>query len=327
MIAITNITFNFFAMLMGRYNYYDSNLLTSFYDYTVTYNKTYSLEDIYSKYTSFVENKIIIDRDNRHQLSKFADMSRDDFNKYIGSCAKFDWFPSRRWRSCTLFNEDTIDIDSIPDSIDWRKLNAVTAVKNQGECGSCWSFSATGAIEGAYGIATGNLYNFSEQELVDCVERNGCNGGLMEDAFEYVIMHDLCYYNEIPYNAKYERCSKDACQDGIRLKGCVSVPSGNETALKLAVSRGPVSVAIEADTSVFQLYTSGIITSDRCGTNLNHGVLVVGYGEESGEKYWIVKNSWGVDWGEDGYVRIARHDDDTTTGTCGIAMQASYPIY
>ena len=225
---------------------------------------------------------------------------------------------------CSKFDDSEFDYE-IPESIDWREKGAVTSIKNQGSCGSCWSFSSTGAIEGEYAIKTGNLVNLSEQELIDCIRFEGCNGGEMEDAFLYVKENMLCTDSEIPYEAVDDKCG--GCNDGIKIDDCVEVPSGNETALKMAVSRGPVSVAIEADTYTFQLYTGGILDSNKCGTNLDHGVLVVGYGDEDGIPYWIIKNSWGTTWGENGYVRIKRSiSGELNDGVCGIALQASYPV-
>jgi len=166
-------------------------------------------------------------------------------------------------------------------------------------------------------------------------------GGLMDSAFRYATTNVMCTEDEVPYEAEDGACDVETnlidglegvlpsvCDSGLILTGCVDVTPRNETALKIAVSRGPVSVAIEADTATFQLYSGGVITSDKCGTSLDHGVLVVGYGEDEGQLYWIVKNSWGSSWGEDGYVRIARTDDATVTGdgVCGIAMQPSYPV-
>ena len=121
-------------------------------------------------------------------------------------------------------------------------------------------------------------------------------------------------------------CVESTCTPVVKISSCYDVPADNELALKEAVSQQPVSVAIEADTRVFQMYTSGVITSDACGTNLDHGVLVVGYGEENGTPYWLVKNSWSDSWGDNGYVKIGRSDSTTSQGTCGIAMQPSYPV-
>jgi len=233
-------------------------------------------------------------------------------------------FKRNIFSKCSKF--DDLEFNTvIPESIDWRDYGMVTNVKNQGNCGSCWSFSSTGAMESEYAIKTGKLINLSEQELIDCIRLEGCNGGEMEDAFLYVMDNRLCSDAEIPYEAQDDTCGE--CLDGIKIDDCVEVPSGNETALKMAVSRGPVSVAIEADTLTFQTYKGGILDSSKCGTNLDHGVLVVGYGEEDGVNYWIVKNSWGEDWGENGYVRIKRSTSgEIQDGTCGIALQASYPV-
>ena len=233
-------------------------------------------------------------------------------------------FTQQILEKCSNFDELDF-IEKIPESIDWRDQGVVTEVKNQETCGSCWAFSSTGAIESAYALKTGELINLSEQELIDCIRLEGCNGGEMEDAFKYVESNPLCSDLEEPYEATNDECV--ICHDGIKIDECISVPSGNQTALKMAVSRGPVSVAIEADTVIFQEYSGGIINSDKCGTELDHGVLIVGYGEEDRLPFWIVKNSWGREWGEEGYVRIARDiSGDITPGVCGISLQPSYPV-
>lgn len=237
-------------------------------------------------------------------------------------------------KGCDSFDSymqaSSVDFSDLPDSIDWRTENAVTPVKNQGSCGSCWSFSTTGSIEGAYAIQTGNLVSLSEQQLVDCSTRyfnNGCNGGLMDYAFDYVEDNGLSTEDEYPYTGEDDTCSVDTSStDHVKLSGCVDVTANNQTALKQAVSIGPVSIAIEADTKTFQFYSNGVITSDECGTNLDHGVLIVGYGTQDDQDYWLVKNSWGDTWGDEGYVKIARSDSVTDEGICGIAMSASFPV-
>ena len=221
------------------------------------------------------------------------------------------------------------DYNSPPESWDWRKRGVVTTVKNQGKCGSCWSFSAAGALEGAWAISTSLLYNFSEQQLMDCSRRYGnmaCNGGLMDKAFEYAIDAGMCKLEDVPYHAESEICTQTVkdCQKVAHFNQCFNIPANNERLLREAVYRSPVAVSIEADTKTFQFYKGGILDSSNCGTTLDHGVLAVGYGEEDGKKYWIVKNSWGEDWGEYGYIRIGRSDSEDSEGVCGIAKDASF---
>lgn len=225
--------------------------------------------------------------------------------------------------SCNPYEHKPINI---PESIDWRDYNIVTPVKNQGHCGSCWTFSATGAMEGAWAKNTSTLISISEQQLVDCVKKdNGCNGGMMNDAFEYGIENPLCTESQDPYEAIDDKCIK--CDSYIQFSSCKDIPENNQLLLKEAVGiYGPISVAIQADQEVFRDYVNGIISDKECGNNLDHGVLIVGYGTENDTKYWIVKNSWGEDWGENGYVRILRSDSNNDPGICGIAMQASFPI-
>jgi KDEL-tailed cysteine endopeptidase len=216
----------------------------------------------------------------------------------------------------------------VPSSIDWRSKNAVTSVKDQGQCGSCWTFSATGAIEGAWAISKGQLVDLAEQQLVDCASgisygSHGCSGGQMEGAFKYVIEYGQCLLSSYPYTATDGACK--ACSVVAHISSCSDVKPNDQVSLKGAVAQQPVAIAIEADTRYFQSYSSGILTSSTCGTNLDHGVLIVGYGEENGQKYWLVKNSWGTTWGDKGYVKIARSESTSDAGICGIAMDPSFP--
>jgi len=218
--------------------------------------------------------------------------------------------------------------DELADSVDWVDAGAVTAVKNQGTCGSCWSFSTTGAIEGAYYIANGKSVSLSEQQLVSCdTTNNGCGGGSMDYAFSWVESQGgLCSEADYPYassSGTAPSCSSSCTVvDGTAPTGYTDV-TATESSLMAAVSKQPVSIAIEADQSAFQFYSGGVMTGT-CGTSLDHGVLLVGYGTEDNTDFWKVKNSWGSTWGEDGYIKIERGNSQNG-GLCGILLSASYP--
>ena len=301
-----------------------------FLNFIERFNKRYDDKDFVSRFGVFIENLRKIKNhefDFDLDINQFADMTEEEFRVFISSGylkPETSLFHSGRV-SCSAFSSNT---SSLPSSVDWRTQGAVTPVKDQGQCGSCWSFSATGAMEGAWKIAKGSLVSLSEQQLVDCSGPYGnmaCNGGLMDDAFAYAVDHGMCTEASDPYLARKGICSN--CSPVASFRGCVDVTPNNQLHLKEAISRGPVSVAIEADTSVFQFYSGGIMNSAKCGTNLDHGVLAVGYGTENGQGYWIVKNSWGPSWGDNGYIRLAANfGSSNDEGICGIAMQPSYPV-
>ena len=304
---------------------------SQFLNWTTEYGKTYQ-NDAEAQYRQLIFQKNVNEIERRNALNRsitlsvngFTDLTRNEFQ-----ARKLGYIP-RNLRtgkqSLVTYNADPADI---PSSVDWVADGAVTPVKNQGQCGSCWAFSTTGSVEGAWFLAKGELESLSEQQLVDCstAEGNdGCNGGLMDDAFKYIIQSGgLCTEATYPYQAASGTC-KNGCYAVATISGFVDVQPNNETALMIAVAQQPVSVAVEADGFDWQFYGGGVVT-DSCGTNLDHGVLVVGYGTDatSGD-YWKVKNSWGPDWGEAGYIRIGRGSKFAPNGECGILMDPSYPV-
>lgn len=203
----------------------------------------------------------------------------------------------------------------------------MTRVKDQGSCGACWSFSATGAIEGINKIVTGSLVSLSEQELVDCDKtyNDGCGGGLMDYAFQFVIdNHGIDTEDDYPYLGQERTCNKQKLRRHVvSIDGYVDVPANNEKLLLQAVANQPVSVGISGGERAFQLYSKGVFTGP-CSTSLDHAVLIVGYGSQNGVDYWIVKNSWGSRWGMNGYIYMQRNSGNDE-GLCGINMLASYP--
>ena len=255
-------------------------------------------------------------------VNQFADLTADEFKSmYTGG-----FRPSKnRTTSGLRFQPPT----ALPASVNWTEAGAVTPVKNQEQCGSCWAFSSTGSIESAWFLKNGSLPSLSEQELVDCstAEGNqGCNGGLMDYAFEYVIKKGLTTEADYPYTATGPNaCKATGKEVAATLSGYKDVPVNSEVALETAIVQQPVSVAVEADQSVFQFYSGGVMDS-ACGTQLDHGVLAVGYGTLGGKDYYLVKNSWGSAWGDNGYILLGRGAKFNPSGQCGIQMAASYPI-
>jgi len=255
-------------------------------------------------------------------ITQFSDMTAEEFKAYV------DCGSMKHKKGHSVFDAPKNWNKTSGSSIDWVEKGAVTAVKNQGSCGSCWAFSTTGSMEGRYFVSSGELNSLSEQDLVDCSKQNsGCNGGLMDYAFEYAKGNGgLCSEEDYPYVGYQEwRCKDSSCTKYDPITSYSDV-TASTAALEAACDEGPVSIAIEADQTAFQQYSGGVLTAE-CGTGLDHGVLLVGYGSDGANDYWKVKNSWGADWGESGYIRLCRNcNANYGKGQCGILMSASYPI-
>jgi KDEL-tailed cysteine endopeptidase len=313
------------------------------------HNKGYSndAKETEQRFSAWADNLRYIEEYNaKHSshwlgLNGLADLTHEEYkHKYALGFRKFQ----KTSNKLTSFSHGSLDADNLPQEVDWRKQKAVAEVKNQQQCGSCWAFSTTGAVEGINAIVTGEVVSLSEQELVDCDTKqdHGCSGGLMDYAFEFITKKGGLHTEEdYPYTAMDGVCQRDELMLAgghrvVTIDGFEDVPPYDELALKKAVSKQPVAVAIEADQRSFQLYMGGVFDDKECGEQLDHGVLAVGYGVESAEEaatdgvdaahrnYWIIKNSWGGQWGDHGYIKIRMGRGKA--GLCGIAMQPSYPL-
>lgn len=307
------------------------------FDYTAEWElwkkengKEYATEKIeLARHTIWESNKKYVDNHNEHkdalggyslEMNEFSDMDSAEFSRIYNGYLQTDRPRNSSYQYKRLYNP-------LAAEVDWRDKGAVTEVKNQGQCGSCWSFSATGSLEGQHFLKTNQLVSLSEQQLVDCSTRygnQGCRGGLMDNAFKYIKANggddtEASY----PYTAKDGVCHFNPSTVGATLTGYTDIPRGDCAALKESVHNvGPISVAMDASQKSFQMYSEGVYDPFFCSsTKLDHGVLVVGYGTQDGKDYWLVKNSWGASWGMDGYFMIA-----VGNNKCGLCTQASYPL-
>jgi len=285
------------------------------------HGKTYALGEEAARFGIFIENVNKITKNNQENsevkfaINKFADLTASEFKAIYASGSRAQ--PNADQKKAVKFNL----ADPLPDQVDWRDKGAVTPVKDQGQCGSCWTFSATGAIEGFYAINQGKLLSFSEQQIVDCdtEEDEGCNGGWHYLAIEYAGNNGLELETDYPYTARDGKCKYDSSKAVKTNKGYAYVTANSTDNLKAALANiGPVSVAIEADQSIFQFYSKGVISAG-CGADLDHAVLTVGYTKVGILEAFIVKNSWGTSWGDKGYVMLSTIQQlNRGQGACGI---------
>lgn len=315
------------------------------------HNKEYDDDEQKERVLIWMENNEFIERHNNQNPkpsytlghNQFSDLTHDEYKQrhFLGEYSPGVDTSQRdkKYAQAKLIlgegvEDDVLskDVEKSPKSVDWVEKGGVTPIKNQGACGSCWAFSAIGALEGAHFIKTGELVSLSEQELVDCdIHDKGCNGGLMDIAFEFDEKgRGICTEEGYPYEAvRHTSCNTECTPvNDTVVKSFHDITPGDAKALKASIAQQPTSIAIEAKQMVFQFYKSGVLSNDECGKNaaIDHGVLVVGYGKDkdSGLPYWLVKNSWGETWGDKGFVKLSRKSENRY-GTCAILRLPSAP--
>jgi len=298
-------------------------------DFKAKFGRFYNGDEDDKRHAIFDANMEFIQTENAkgHSyvlgVTQFADVTAEEFTStYLGYKQDESDLPA----------VEAIKYDGVlADSLDWREQGVITPVKDQGQCGSCWAFSTTGALEGGYALATGTApVALAEQQFVDCAgfPNLGCNGGNMKFGLRYAKDHDICGEASYAYEAKGGSCRTAGCDVALAsgtvtavtgLSGVLSKASDDD--LMGALQNQPISIAVEADQTIFHHYVSGVVTGD-CGSKTDHGVLLVGYGTDGSDDYWLVKNSWAADWGEAGYIRLVRGKNQ-----CGINSGPNYPVF
>jgi len=295
----------------------------------VQHNKTYGGPEEKARFAVFKKNHKIVTSHNAKTkknytlaLNKFSDLSSKEFaSLYTGASVAF----KNKTNGCDAPSAKGFQI---PDTLDWRTQGRVGAVKDQQQCGSCWAFSTIGSIEGLSAKKNGQVGNYAEQQLVDCSTTYGnfgCGGGWVQNAFHYVQDKGIAAEGDYPYKAVDQTCQDSKVTAAFKLNDCANVAIQDPQALKEALQFGPVAVYVQADTSDFQFYTSGVVTGTNCFSErqIDHAVLAVGYTKNS----WLVKNSWGGSWGDKGYIQLDISNDADKDGVCGIlSTPNTYPL-
>jgi KDEL-tailed cysteine endopeptidase len=347
-----NFSFTILALMMvianglniqDRINIEDRiNIVDRFEDWAETHNINIEDDIIYQRiYKNWLNNDKYINYVNFKNLTytldhnAYSGYSSEEFKLLMG----FNNNNNNKFNQNTNFLRGTNNyLSTLPLEVDWRSKNAVTPIKDQGQCGSCWAFSTVATLESAVAIKTGVLTNLSEQQLVDCDNfknngvDHGCNGGLMDNAFGWIGKNNgLCSYDDYQYTSGTTKTA-GTCQKTCKnvantdIYNFIDVESNSDFAMMTALNLQPVAVAIEADQKDFQLYSSGVFTGT-CGTTLDHGVVLVGYGSLDGTDYYILRNSWGTSWGVDGYMYLGRGSEyNNGKGQCGVLGEGSYPL-
>jgi len=300
----------------------------SFEVFMQKYERVYETEEEHNvRYWTFYKNMAKWELFNKAELgtatygmNQFADMTEEEFSKYYLSPVTDKDMALLE----SLPEAEEINLDDTPDEMDWRTKNAVTPVKNQGSCGSCWAFSTTGNIEGRWAIKNGTLVSLSEQELVDCDKVDeGCNGGLPYQAYaEIMRLGGLELEEDYPYTGRDGHCKFDKSKVAVDITGREKVSTDEKKIAAYVAANGPVSIGLNA--AAMQFYTGGVSHpwSFLCSAlGIDHGVVIVGYGTESGSPYWLIKNSWGTSWGEHGYYKLYRG-----AGCCGCNQMVTSAI-
>ncbi|KAJ8726657.1 hypothetical protein PYW07_001355 [Mythimna separata] len=293
------------------------------------HNKEYiDEEEKQFRFEIFVENMLKANQMNEQSdhavfgITQFSDLTPEEFvNHYTGLDNSFNFTESE----CNDFYDSQIPNYNAPESFDWRQHNAVSRVKNQGQCGGCYAFSASGNIEGQYAIKHGSLIELSEQQIIDCDKGSkGCRGGSMPASFRSIIQQGgIETEDDYPYEASQSYCRFTPGIAAVRLTDCNLYSLRSQEKLKqLLYHNGPISIGVQA--SSFQGYHGGIMSDEHCNSgDVNHGVLLVGYGTENGRPFWTVKNSWGENFGEHGYIRIQRGDSAASCGMMNNGLMSS----